>query len=120
MKTKLHYLLGALALLAFSTFNSELSTAQAQGTAFTYQGHLNDGANPANGSYNLTFSLFNAGSGGSQVGSTLTFSAVGVTNGLFTVTVDFGAVFNGTAYWLQIGVCTNGSSTFVTLGPLQN
>ena len=35
----------------------------AQGTAFTYQGRLNDGANPANGSYDLTFSVWINSSG---------------------------------------------------------
>jgi hypothetical protein len=119
MKTKLHPIFIALAWLALWTFNAQLSTAEAQGTAFTYQGRLNDGANPANGSYDLTFSLFNASTGGSQVGSTLTNTAVGVADGLFAVTLDFGAVFNGTAYWLQIGVRTNGGSAFTSLSPLQ-
>jgi hypothetical protein len=72
MKTKLHRPFIALALLALPTFNFPLSTAQAQGTAFTYQGQLNNGANPVNGSYDLTFSLFNARTGGTQVGSTVT------------------------------------------------
>jgi hypothetical protein len=119
MKTKLHSLFMALAWLALSTLNFQLSTAHAQGTAFTYQGRLNDGANPANGTYDLTFSLFNASTGGSQVGSTLTNSAVGVTNGLFTVTADFGAVFDGTSRWLQIGVRADGGSTFNLLSPRQ-
>ena len=57
MKTKLK--LTALALL-LSTLNPQLSTAHAQGTAFTYHGRLNDGGNPANGIYNLRFALFDA------------------------------------------------------------
>jgi len=87
----------------------------AQGTAFTYQGRLNDGAGPASGIYDFTFSLYNAGSGPSQVGPTVTNSGVGLTNGLFTVAMDFGSVFNGTTYWLQIGVRTNGAATFTPL-----
>ena len=31
--------------------------AFAQGTAFTYQGRLNDGGNPANGIYDLRFTV---------------------------------------------------------------
>ena len=93
--------------------------AAAQGTAFTYQGRLDNGTNPANGSYDLTFALYNASSGGSQTGSTITNLAVGVTNGLFLVTNDFGVVYNGTAYWLQIGVRTNGGSSFSPLSPRQ-
>ena len=30
------------------------------GTAFSYQGYLEDGGNPANGTYNLRFTLWNA------------------------------------------------------------
>src|SRR5436190_24156667 len=46
-------LLTFLTLLALSTINSQLSTLLAQGSAFTYQGRLNDGASPANGLYDL-------------------------------------------------------------------
>src|SRR5208283_5578145 len=43
-----------------------------------------------------------------------------VTNGLFTVTIDFGSsVWNGQTNWLQIGVETNGFYSFTTLTPLQ-
>ena len=117
MKNQLSRLLIALALCA------SLQQATAQGTAFTYQGRLDNGTNPVTGNYDLTFALFNAASGGVQVGSTITNLSVGVTNGLFTVIQNFGAVFNGTAYWLEIGVRTNssaaGPTTFTTLSPLQ-
>jgi hypothetical protein len=84
----------ALALtLAFS--NSLLSTAFSQGTPFTYQGRLSDGANPANGRYDLTFALYDSASGGTQQGSTITNSALAVSNGLITVTLDFGNQFPG-------------------------
>jgi hypothetical protein len=46
------------------------SSLQAQGTAFTYQGRLNDGANPANGSYDLAFALYDAASGGGDCSAT--------------------------------------------------
>ena len=90
------------------------------GTAFSYQGRLNDGAGVANGSYDFRFSLFNQGSGGIQVGGNITNSAVVVSNGLFNVTLDFGAsAFNGSARWLAVGVRTNGTNAFLTLDPLQ-
>jgi hypothetical protein len=92
---------------------------QAQGTAFTYQGRLDDGGNPANGSYDLTFALHSAASGPTQLGSTLSYTAVAVSNGLFTVTLDFGNRFPGDNRWLEIGVCTNGLGTFATLAPRQ-
>src|SRR5208282_678800 len=43
-----------------------------------------------------------------------------VTNGLFTVLIGFGpGVFTGANYWLQIGVESNGISSFTTLTPRQ-
>jgi formylglycine-generating enzyme required for sulfatase activity len=93
--------------------------AFAQGTAFNYQGRLNDGVNPANGSYDLTFSLFNASNGVGQVGGILTNSAIAISNGMFTVALDFGNQFPGADRWLEIGVRTNGGTLFTTLSPRQ-
>jgi hypothetical protein len=81
-------------------------TAEA-GTAFTYQGKLNDGGNPANGSYSLSFTLFSALTGGSQVGPVVA-KTVTITNGYFTTELDFGIVFTGSDRWLEIKV---GSTT---------
>jgi hypothetical protein len=91
----------------------------AQGTAFTYQGRLNANGAPATGSYDLNFALYADSGGVLQVGGAIADSAVGVTNGLFTVTLDFGANFPGAARWLQIGVRTNGVGSFTLLSPLQ-
>jgi hypothetical protein len=113
MKTRLHLLFIVLALFA------GVHQIAAQGTAFTYQGRLNNASGAANGTYDLTFKLWTLSSGGSQVGSTLTFSGVGVTNGLFTETLDFLSVFNGSPYWLELGVRTNGAASFSTLAPRQ-
>jgi hypothetical protein len=96
-----------------------VASSFAQGTAFTYQGLLSNGTNLANGSYDMTFKLFNASSGPSQIGGTVTQLALGVTNGLFTTQIDFGALFNGTPYWLEIGVRTNGGGSYTTLAPRQ-
>jgi len=95
-------------------------TLQAQGTAFTYQGQLNNGGSPANGSYDMTFTLFNTNTDGSALAPPITNSAVTVSNGLFTTMLDFGgSVFNGNPVWLEIAVSTNGNTNFVTLSPLQ-
>ena len=92
----------------------------AQGTAFTYQGQLTGSNSPAHGTYDLTFKLWNASSGGSQVGSTITATGTVITNGLFTQILDFGGgIFNGTSYWLELGVRTNGVVSFTTLTPRQ-
>src|SRR5205823_5999630 len=79
--------------------------AHAQGTAFHYQGRLNDNGKPATGSYDLAFAVYDSASGGSAVGNPQTVNAVGVTNGAFTVTLDFGStVFTGAARWVELAV----------------
>ena len=112
MKTRIIaicYLLSAIFELAF-----------AQGTAFTYQGRLDDGASPAHGTYDFRFKLFQDPIGNTQVGSAFLTNGVPLTNGLFTVAVDFGAgVFDGASYWLEVDVRTNGAVGYVNLNPLQ-
>lgn len=97
-----------------------VGSASAQGPAFTYQGRLNIAGNPASGSFDLTFLLFNLDSGGSPVAGPVTNDAVVVSNGLFTTTVNLGVgVLTGTSNWLQIAVRTNGVGAFTTLAPRQ-
>jgi len=98
-----------------------LAPAWAQGTAFTYQGRLSDNGAPANGSYDLRFEVRDAPSGGNAVGGAVTAAPVAVSNGVFTVTLDFGAgAFTGAARYLEIGVRTNGSvSAYTILAPRQ-
>ncbi len=62
MKPMKNNLVALLTLAWLSTLNSELSTLHAQGTAFTYQGRLQDGANAASGTYDLKFTLFDRNS----------------------------------------------------------
>src|SRR5688572_13580368 len=83
----------------------------AQGTAFTYQGRLMDGGSAANGIYDLRFTIYDAQTAGSAVAGPMTVAPVTVSNGVFTVALDFGpGVFTGAPRWLDIGVRTNGSS----------
>jgi N-acetylneuraminic acid mutarotase len=97
-----------------------LTPAAPVGTAFTYQGRLSTGGNPANGVYDLTFALFDASIDGNGLGGSLTNSATVISNGLFAATLDFGSnVFNGAGLWLQIGVRTNSGGSFTLLNPRQ-
>ena len=91
------------------------------GTAFTYQGRLNDGGNPANGTYDLTFALFDDRGAGSQIGDPVTNANVAISNGVFSVELDFTAKpFDGTALWLEVGVrSVSGLGTFERLSPRQ-
>jgi len=64
-----------------------------QGSAITYQGELRSGGVPAVGAFDLRFRLFDAASGGNQVGITLCADNVSVVDGRFVVTLDFGSVY---------------------------
>jgi hypothetical protein len=89
------------------------------GTAFTYQGYIEAAGAPANGSYDMRFSLYNDPSAGILVAGPVTKPSVSVADGLFTVTLDFGDVFDGTAYWLLIEVQGPADPGYTALSPRQ-
>jgi hypothetical protein len=92
-------------------------------TAFTFQGRLSDSGTPANGNYDLQLKLFTTETinSGTQIGGTITRPAVKVTNGVFTVQLDFtAAAFPGADRFLEIGIKPAGSgSAFTILQPRQ-
>ncbi len=91
------------------------------GTAFTYQGRLTNSSGAVNGTCDLEFKLYDDAAAGTQIGSTQTKTNVTVTNGVFTVALDFGvSAFNGDARWLAISVrCPAGSGSYTPLTPRQ-
>jgi hypothetical protein len=106
----------------------ETSPEQSQaslGTGFTYQGELQEGGAPVNAVCDFQFKLWNAASGGGQVGTTQTVNNVSVSNGLFSVLLNdssqFGSsAFDGNARWLELAVrCPAGGGTFTALAPRQ-
>ena len=120
MKTNLALARHAIVLLLLSTINFQLSTALAQGTAFTYQGRLNDGAAPASGSYDFRFRVASDPFANDYAAPAILTNSVPVANGLFAVTLDFGGgVFTGGGRWLEIALRTNGAGAYSTLSPLQ-
>lgn len=105
--------------LAFSLQPSAFLNAEPLGSAFSYQGQLSDGANPANGYYDLRLAVYAASGGGSPLAGPKT-NTVAVTHGRFTTTLDFGTnVFTGDARWLEIAIKTNGAASFTPLSPRQ-
>ena len=112
-----------IALLTMLSALSRPLSALAEETAFTYQGRLSDSTRPINGFYDFTFAVYDlpAGNGLFAIQTNL---ATHVTNGLFTVTLDFGpvvseAIFSGAQRWLEIDVRTNGNGGYATLTPRQ-
>ena len=112
---------GLLGLAGALLLTSSAPAQNPLGTAFTYQGQLQNGGMPQNGPCDLRFKLYDASSGGTQIGSTQTLSSVGISNGLFTVSLDFGAsAFTGSARWLESAVACPSGGSFTTLSPLQS
>lgn len=116
-------------LVGLATLGAALfpgSAVHAQGTAFTYQGSLNDGPAAANGKYDLRFRLFTDAAGSTQLGSTLCSDDVDVVNGVFTTQLDFGQQYITTAErFLEVEVRRDSGATcadasgFVVLAPRQ-
>ena len=85
---------------------ADVNFASAQtDTTFTYQGELRENGSPANGMFDIEFKLWNAATGGNQIGNEIENDELPVVNGRFTVELDFGAdAFDNTNRWLQISV----------------
>lgn len=89
--------------------------SHAIGTGLTYQGALEDNGAPANGVYDLQFQLKD---GASNPIATRLVENVQVTAGVFSVPLDFGAVFNGQPRSMAISVRPGVSvGTFTALTP---
>ncbi len=98
---------------------------QALTPAFTYQGELKNGGTVVDGAYDLRFRLYDAMSGGAQLGTTQCVDNVQVVGGKFTVQLDFGGQFAGQQRFLDIQVradtglnCSN-TTGFTVLTPRQ-
>jgi hypothetical protein len=110
-----------LPLLVFALNCFLVCAAQAQTTAFTYQGRLSDSNVAASGLYDFQFALYDVLSGGTQIGTTQTVSGNTVTNGIFTVQIDFGAnaLATGADRYLEIKVKKPADASYTTLTPRQ-
>lgn len=86
-----------------------------QTTEFSYQGFLSDNSASANGNFDFEFRLFDIATGGAAIG-TIQRPNVTVTNGVFSVVLDFGA-FPSANRFLEIAVRKNGTSVSTTLAP---
>ncbi len=84
---------------------------------FTYQGMLKQNGTPVTGTLSMTFKLYDALTGGSPIGSPIT-QDVSVQNGLFTVTLNFGNVWNGADRYLEIQVGSTVLSPRVKINPV--
>ncbi|GIV21777.1 MAG: hypothetical protein KatS3mg023_3528 [Armatimonadota bacterium] len=82
---------------------------------FTYQGMLKEKGVPADGVYDFVFHLYEAPSGIARPIGTIKVDDLKVANGLLTVSLDFGAVWNGNERYLEIGVRPGNSTGGYTI-----
>jgi len=87
----------------------------AQTSEFSYQGFITDNNAPANGLYDIDFRLSDSPTGGALIG-TQSRPGVLVTNGVFTVTLNFGD-FPSADRYLELAVRRAGVGTFTVLAP---
>jgi trimeric autotransporter adhesin len=106
-----------------SLFTAIIFTTAAFGqtSSFNYQGKLTETGANANGTYQLSFKLYDAVSGGNQIGVTLTNPLVEVVDGTFSLNLDFGAAsfISGSDRYLEISVRKTAGDPFTTLTPRQ-
>ncbi len=107
----------AAAIIAASSFITT-TPAHATPTTFTYQGHLVNDGQLADGIYEFQIRLLD--DIGTQIGST-EFANVVVSEGTFTLDLDFGpAAFDGSERFLELAVrSVDDGGSFVTLSPNQ-
>jgi len=119
MKGNLHIAVLSLAAATGVSFQAFVHAADI-GTAFTYQGSLEDGGGPVTGTCDFRFQMYDAAAGGNLTGTNpQDKTGVAVNAGVFTVNdLDFGSVaIDGTARWLEISVCCPSTCAPVLLGP---
>jgi hypothetical protein len=94
-------------------------TAATVDGSFTYQGSLLAGSTAVTGTFDFQFNLCTALTG-PTTNAVVTSLNIPVTNGNFTTALNFGSVFDGTAYWIELAVRTNGNAgPFTALSPRQ-
>ncbi len=80
------------------------ASARQGSSAFAYRGELAQAGVAASGAYDMRFRLFDAESGGTQVGATLCADNLDVVNGRFTAMLDFGDVFGDNQRYIEVEV----------------
>ena len=118
--TRLSVLILTISVILFLS----TATASAQTSTITYQGKLSDGVGPANGTYDFVFKLCLLADLGPQLGPDVLRGDVPVTNGIFTVNLDFDPFFftsgqgNYLEIWVRPGASTGSYSVLTPRQPI--
>ncbi|HET6545134.1 MAG TPA: hypothetical protein VFG55_00125, partial [Rhodanobacteraceae bacterium] len=104
-------------VLAAALFAALGAATAARADSFTYHGSLQDGAQPAEGSYDLELTLYSAAIGGSVVAGPVLLYGVPVHAGNFSTELDFGTSGGLPAggAWLGVKLRSAGQGAFVAL-----
>lgn len=90
-------------------------TGHAAAQSFSYQGRLGDNGAPANGAYDIAYSLYTDEAGGTAVISEVALG-VQVTDGLFTALFVFpDGTLTPATRWLGLGVRAQGGGAFTAI-----
>jgi hypothetical protein len=99
----MHSLLSRGTLLSLGVLAALAGTADAQSTAFTYQGELTTAGGVAlDGTFDLRARLYTNAAGSTPIGAQLCAENIQVVNGRLVVRLDFGAVYAGTSPFLEL------------------
>lgn len=91
-------------IITLCTLMSSALASSAVAEPFTYQGQLMDAGTPANGLYDMTFTLADSAVGGFAL-SVDSINNVSVVDGVFTVEIDFpSSLLNSSSRWMSINV----------------
>ena len=108
--------------IALLSVLSGMVMAEPLGTAIKYNGHFKDNGNPANGIYDVIFGLWDVAEGGDpnvNRKASCAFTGVTVEDGALSASPNFGDVFSGQAYWLEIQIKKSNQQDYTTLTPRQ-
>lgn len=107
-------------MLLVSIAVAAVCAADSVGSSFTYQGILVESGTPVDGILDLRFSLWDAETGGTQIGPVSISNDVAVSEGRVTTRVAVGHVMDGQELWLKVEVRESaGSGAFTVLDPRQ-
>ncbi len=117
MSQTIRYLLSILLIALCQLALIAECRAVPQGTAFSYQGRLDDNGQAASGNHDFEFRLFDMAAGGTEL-ALQNRNGVAVVDGVFSVQLDFGDL-GGDQRWLQISVRPSTGGSFELLTPRQ-
>lgn len=109
-------------VVVLTALNAQATWAQTPlGTEFTFQGQLQAAGGSGVSTADFQCALFDSLNGGTQIGATEVKNNVALSNGNFTLTLEFGgSALNGDARFLQVSVRSPaGAGAFNTLSPRQ-